>query len=392
MNTDSNTPKGLRISAQGRTAGGKGAAVLPWVTSTRNKIPSPREARAGRGLGRGAQHAARTMRTIRNQSPPANRIRLQNFRCYLAERTIGPFAHIRIGVVERVNQRRDGRCSPISEALQRPHCVSSNQGRGVLKTIRKGGYGKVRLRTPLPENQCGYLCNPRVSVCHRPDNSRHKRASTCTHFPLPLREIYRRLSGHAPTSPEAGQNRKRLICENCRQRGQSDLAESSQRKSSATRSHRSTAMHQFDQLRRCGTRGRPEHGKTCSSKFRTNFHAAQEQLQCTWAAQEPSPDCSLEKPISQNRPLISDPFQQERDCVCADLGYGNNGFAQLWRILPSIPTLAAIADAQPLTQLLPLILRLPLPRPNHEGNQARHNEPSQNQNDPSPFHAITLPN
>ena len=45
---------------------------------------------------------------------------------------------------------------------------------------------------------------------------------------------------------------------------------------------------------------------------------------------------------------------------------------------------------QPLAQLLPLILRLPLPRPNDEGSHPDHHARQQDQNDPSPFHIANL--
>jgi hypothetical protein len=88
-----------------------------------------------------------------------------------------------------------------------------------------------------------------------------------------------------------------------------------------------------------------------------------------------------------SRPLISSPFQQQRNTVCTHCLDRSQS-----RAFVSLTTEAyRLQFTAPLTQLLALILRLFLPSRQDEGNNSRSHTPTHDRKYPSPFHTPTLP-
>lgn len=103
------------------------------------------------------------------------------------------------------------------------------------------------------------------------------------------------------------------------------------------------------------------------------------------------PICNFYEPGSPPRSITLNPFHEPRQSIRTNLSNGK--FSLFFSLSPILTSRSRVLiNLQPLTQLLPLVLRLSFPRPKR--NHTNPNQSTHRQNDDHPFppHNLTLSN
>ena len=286
-------------------------------------------------------------------------------------------AHLGVEIVERTNQKGNGADRLSTKLTNRRHNSAPEPGVGSSQAVCERRHGKLRLQPEIAEGSCRKVSHPRVLVTQGLYECRHSGSGVRT----------KPTESQGSPSPAGWSS----ISKRCKQWRNCVLPQVAQCTRCVCRPvGRFLISHQPHQLRKSRTALRANHFEALNGISReiSGLVRVPEHPDPNRAA----PDCVRKSPgkrvqfQSPRRIVVFDPLYQPRQRVCPEM------IDRLPSFLPYFhgTKLGIAVNSQPLTQLFPLILRLPLPRPNHRTTTAATIPPAQ-PNNPSPFHTPTMP-
>ena len=320
------------------------------------------------------------MKLNRNQLPSANRIRPQNLRRDLQERTLRRIRHPEPGIAEGFEQYRNSRSRLISKTADRTSRADSEYPVGGMEAVREGGNRKVGSNRKRSQCICRVPSNLRVLVTQPSNENRNSGAEIAAFETLRPKNK----SQMFPISCST-------VGKHCQEGRKAILSDAAQCRHCVLRSLLPRLVQKAGQFRNRRIRSRAQDLKGMESYGRPEFPSAHNTTFRPERLGEFLNDSI--QPVPPWCAFVMNPLQNPGQRIGSDFAHRPRStpvrFYPLRRIRKSLGI-----HFQPLTQLLPLILRLPFtPRPNQnryhrDQRAARHHQ----QNPPTPFHISILPN